>query len=69
MPLKAPAFVVDSFEKKMEDDENECNKNVRQFKARLRLTDPNEADPGLVAHYYKKLIEDVAKVTGADTEL
>ena len=72
-PLKAPAFVADSFEKKMEDAEEECNQNVRRLKARLRLTNPDGEDPGLVANFHdawhKKLKECVANVVYAVRKL
>ena len=57
----------------MEDAEEECNQNVRRMKARLRLTDPDGEDPGLVANFHdawhKKLKECVANVVYAVRKL
>ena len=69
-PLSSPSktpVVVDSFNKKMEDAEKECNKNARRFKARLRLTDPDCRNPAYVANYcdvwHRELTEDLKNVT------
>ena len=57
----------------MEDNEKECNTKVRQLKKRLRLTNPDGEDPGIVAHFYvvwhKKLLENETKVTHAVRKL
>ena len=72
-PLIIPEVVVDSSEKKMEDAEKECHKNVRLCKRSLRLTDPDGRDPGLVAKHhdswYQKLEDEVNNVIDAVEDL
>ena len=72
--LSIPLEVIGESSRKMDDAEKVCNANVRQFKMRLRLTDPNDIEPSHtekrhIDMWQEELKENVEDVVGSIGQL